>query len=372
VTTTSVREPRTYQPAQDSGRGPSFLRDLFNAQVRNDPEALSRLNRHGDEQRVEAPDLVERAVSTGGVAAFTPPAYLVSQWAELSRAGRPIANLCNRSIPLPATGMKVTIPRVTTGTEIEVQAAQGDTLGNQDLDDTALEIPVVSAGGYVDVTWQSLDRGELVQEVVLADLAADYATKLDQQVIYGTGLSGQALGLLGTSGIGAVTYTATTPSLVEMYPKVAELVGKIAGTRFTGATAIAMTPDLWYWMRGVLAEDNRPAIPDSDVGPVNAFGVGGSLEYVETAGKLFAPVVLDGNIPKNLGTGTNETAIIAADWRDVMLLEENGGLPVQMRFDAPLAHQATARLVAWGYFAFTAGRQPSAVAKLTGTGLIRP
>lgn len=360
-------EPRMYSAERSEAGETSFLRDLFNAQIRNDPEAMGRLQRHGEEQRVEAPGLVERAVSTSGVAAFTPPSYLIGQWAELARAGRPIADLCNRGIPLPATGMEVSIPRITTGAAVGVQAAEGDTLANQDLDDTDLRVPIVSIGGYVDVRWQALDRGQLVEMVTFADLAADYGAKTDQQVIYGTGADGQARGILATSGVNATTFTDTTPTLVEMYSALSSTVGKVTSTRFAGATAIAMTPTLWYWMRGQLGTDNRPLIPDVDAGPVNAFGSGGSVEYVQTAGKLFVPVVLDGNIPTNLGGGT-ETAIIAANWSDLFLMEEQGGAPTQLRFEIQ-PKSATATLVAFGYMAFTAGRQPKAVSKLTGTGL---
>jgi hypothetical protein len=58
--------------------------------------------------------------------------------------------------------------------------------------------------------------------------------------------------------------------------------------------------------------------------PVMVAGAG-PMRYSGLAGYLFGiPIVLDGNIPANLGTGTNETRIVAADFRDVILFEDNG------------------------------------------------
>lgn len=373
TTSLSVREPRTYTAERAAAGDSSFLRDLFAGQVRNDPDALERLRRHGDEARVESPQLVERAVSTGGVAAFTPPQYLVSLFAEYLRAGRPLANLCNTSVPLPAEGMVVNIPRITTSTSTAVQAAEGDVISNQDLDDTTLAIPVVTIGGYVDVTRQALERGHLVEELIFADLAADYATRLDTQLISGSGSGGQHQGILGTSGIANVTYTDASPTLAEMWPKLADALGRVISTRYTGATAIVMRPNMWAWMLSALGTDGRPLIATSDTGANNAFALQLGTEYAAVAGTLQGvPVVLDGNMPNNLGTGTNESVVIVADFRDALLMEEQGGVPVQLRFDDVLSSSLKSRLVAYGYSAFSAGRQPTAFAKITGTGLIVP
>ena len=54
--TVSVTSPRTYSAqAERAGDGPSFLLDLYRAQVKSDPAALARRNQHGEEARAEAP-----------------------------------------------------------------------------------------------------------------------------------------------------------------------------------------------------------------------------------------------------------------------------------------------------------------------------
>jgi HK97 family phage major capsid protein len=217
-------------------------------------------------------------------------------------------------------------------------------------------------------------RGVLVESVALADLASDYATKLDAQVLYGTGNSGQHTGLLTLSGTNSVTYTDASPTLAELWPKLADAVGRVMSSRFTGPTAIAMRPNVWAWLLSSLGTDNRPLINAGESGPLNALGTSTSTDYAASAvGQILGvPVVLDGNIPANLGTGTNETAIIAADFRDVILFEDNGGEPVQLRFDSVGSANLTVRLQVYGYTALAAGRQPAAVSKITGTGLIVP
>ena len=147
---------------------------------------------------------------TGAVAGFVPPQYLVELFAEFARAGRPVANLCT-GMPLPETGMVVNIPRVTTQSVAAVQAAEGGAIGNQDLDDTLLAANVGTVAGYVDLSRQAIERGVLVQELVFADLAADYNTKLDVQLMSGTGAGGQHLGILNVCQRSTRSPTPTPP-----------------------------------------------------------------------------------------------------------------------------------------------------------------
>ena len=104
-----VTEARTYE----RGSQVSYLKDLANAQIQGDYEARERLNRHAQEVAVE-PEYKEyrdlnRTDGSGG--AFVPPAWLMGQWIELARAGRPTANLFN-SQPLPPGTDSINIPKV--------------------------------------------------------------------------------------------------------------------------------------------------------------------------------------------------------------------------------------------------------------------
>jgi HK97 family phage major capsid protein len=156
-----------------------------------------------------------------------------------------------------------------------------------------------------------------------------------------------------------------------MWPKIANAIGRVQSTRFTGPTAIVMRPNMWAWLVSVLGSDGRPLITSGNAGPTNALGVQTGTDYGQAVGELQGiPVVLDGNIPTNLGAGTNETAVIVGDFRDALLFEDPQGAPVQLRFDDVGSSNMTSRLVAYGYSAFTAGRKPGGFAKITGTGMI--
>lgn len=69
--------------------------------------------------------------------------------------------------------------------------------------------------------------------------------------------------------------------------------------------------------------------------------------------------------------GTEDRIIVAA-WDDLILGEDDGGAPVQLRFDDVGSATLTVRLVAYGYSAFTAGRQPKSISVVSGTGLVIP
>lgn len=369
-------EPPTYRSQAPghggpAGDGPTYLNDLFRSQILGDPDASQRLARHGREVESINPNWQQRAMSSGAVAGFVPPAYLSTLFADYARAGRPVANLCTR-LPLPPSGMTVNIPRITTGTTVEPQTAENAPIVGSDLDDTTLSVPVVTIAGYVDVSRQALERGELVEAMVFADLAAAYNAKLDAQVIDGTGADGQHLGLLRIPGLNDVTYTDATPTVPELWPKIASAVGQVMSARYTGPTAIAMSPTTWAWLLSVVDTAGRPLLGSSG-NASNAIGLTTTPNYeLGSVGSIMGvPVVLDGNIA-HTGYDTTETRIIAADFRDTVLFEDNDGVPAQLRFEQALSNTLTVQLACYGYSAFAAGRQPTAISVISGTGLIVP
>lgn len=135
-----------------------------------------------------------------------------------------------------------------------------------------------------------------------------------------------------------------------------------------------MHPLRWAWLQAALStEDEHPLLGGVASGPVNVQGVASTEQYGAAVGTLLnIPVVLDGNIPTNLGAGTNKDVIYVADWRDHVLLEDPSKAPVQLRFDSLVPQNLSVHLVAYGYCAFTFARQPKALSKITGTGLAAP
>lgn len=343
----------------------SFLTDLFRSQVLKDPQASQRLADHG----ATVEPVQTRDIGSTNVAGFTPPAYLSDLFAEYARAGRPVANLAT-PLPLPETGMTVVVPRITTGSTAAVQTAENAAVTESDPDDTLLQVPVNTIAGFVDISRQAIERGELVEQVVLADLAAAYNAALDAQCLNGTGLNGQHVGIRTVSGTNTVTYTDATPTLPELYPMLAKAAGLVVSARFGAPTHWILHPTTWAWIVSRLDASNRPLVLPDGQGPNNAMGSAQAPSYGGFAGTLLGlPVVLDANVGLAYGGGTNETEIYCVAAPDMILWEDASKAPAQLRFDEPLSSNLTVRLLAYGYSAFTAGRQPKAVSVIAGTGL---
>ncbi len=354
-------EPSTYTERGERDGGPSFLVDLFRAQIKNDSQAHERLARHGRE--VEAQSRESRAVKTGDVPSFVPPNYLVQAFAEYARSGRPLVNQLT-SLPLPPTGMSVTIPKVTTPSAVDTQATQATTIETQDLADTGIDVDITTVAGYVPVARQTLERGVMVEEMIFSDLAAAYAAKVDSIAITAA---------LAQSGTSAITYTDGTPTAAELWPKLADAAGRIRSSRYTGPTAFVMHPRRWAFLQAELSS-TTPLVGGAatSVG-VNVIATETNPQYGgAVATMLGVPVVLDASLPTNLGAGTNEDVILVGDWRDSVIMEDNGGVPTQLKFEANAGATLSVNLVAFGYHAVTFARQPASISKIGGTGLVAP
>lgn len=90
--------------------------------------------------------------------------------------------------------------------------------------------------GKIDVSRQLFDRSNPSTDTILTqDLAVDYAKQPDSQL-----LTQATNGVLNQSGTNAATYTDTTPTVPELYPKLADAIQQVAVNRFAPATAICM------------------------------------------------------------------------------------------------------------------------------------
>jgi HK97 family phage major capsid protein len=366
------QEERTYRPDDAQTGAPSFFRDLALSQVYRDPAATERLARHQREMTVDrAPGAQQsRAIGTAAVVGLVPPAYLAEQYAQLARAGRPAADACTK-LPLPPEGMTVNLSRITTGTSAAIQASEGTGVSETNADDTLLTANVNTIAGQQTVSRQAVDRGALVETVLLADLAGAHNAALDVQVINGSGSSGQHLGLLNVSSINAITYTDATPTIPELWPKEVDMVRQVAINRFTGATHIIMNATAWGFHLAALDTTGRPLF---DVGgsnaPTNILATGGSA-YQDSGTLLGCKLVQSGGVPSNLGGGTNETRILAVDMRDVFLWEDPN-MPIYIKAEETLAANLQVLYVLYSYSALAAGRQPKAISAISGTGMILP
>ncbi|MGV0838533.1 phage major capsid protein, partial [Mycolicibacterium thermoresistibile] len=197
----AVKEPRTYQ----KGNGRSYFRDLILSQRGVDPtgEATERLRRHAIDVAT-GKEYRDLDTSDGNGGFFVPPAHLTSQWAPLARAGRATADLCTR-LPLPAGTNSINIPKVTSGTAVDFQGDENTAIAERDLEDASYEARVRTIAGGQDVSLQLLEQSPIrFDEVIIGDLMADHAVKVDRAVLAGTGTNGQVRGIHNTPAIQTV------------------------------------------------------------------------------------------------------------------------------------------------------------------------
>ncbi|OSZ58673.1 hypothetical protein OQI_20415 [Streptomyces pharetrae CZA14] len=358
------QDERTYRPDQDR-RGAQFQRDVAAAFL-GDYEARDRLARHMQEERVERGDQMQRAVGTGAFGGLVIPQYLTDMYAPLARTNRPFADACRRHT-LPPTGMTVEISRITTGSSVDTQAAENTAVAEQDMDDSALSIPVRTAAGQQTASRQSIERGAGVEDVILDDLFRAYGSRLDT-----TMLNAATAGL--TNVATAVTYTDASPTVAELYPKLIEgLAGMEASLldQASGDNLAVMHSRRWYWMQNAMGSSypliTQPGVVAQTLGANYAEAYGRGVRGILPNG---TPVIVDNNIATNLGAGTNEDEVFLVDRQECHLWEDPDA-PVFIRAEQPKAASLGVVLVVYGYYAFTFQRQPHA-RKLAGTGLITP
>ncbi len=358
-----TNEPRTYTP---ENRSVSFFADLYNMQYNNDIEASDRIRRHRNEVELE-----ERAGTTANVAGLTVPQYLVSLAAELSRAGRPFADQCT-NLPLPDTGMTLNISRVTTGTSAAAQASENAAVSQTDLDDTLLTADVRTIASGQQISKQMLERSTGVDALLAADMMGAVATVLEDQILNGSGSSGNLLGLSNISGINTVTYTDASPTGAELYSKIVDGIQQINSNRFAGADLLVCHPRRLAFLQSQTDSSGRPLVVPTQNVPQNAMGTGPIAGYGVTGASIAGlPVVTSGKISTAAGSGGNEDVIFIVRRADMLLFEDNTQ-PVMVRMDQTAGLNLTVTLVAYQYACFIGGRYPASISMISGTGLVAP
>lgn len=351
-------ELRVDLPAREARREQAAYREL---------RSVDGLDARGRESVFEKRVNPNRTDGQGGY--FVPPLWLIDEYVDLPRFGRTIANSV-RNMTLPSGTDSVNLPKVATGTATGVQTADAGAVTSTDLTDTSVSAQVRTIAGQQDVAIQLLDQSPIsFDEVVFADLMADYNQRLDVQVISGSGASGQLKGILNVSGINAITYTDASPTLPELWPFLLQAASQVAKNRKLPPLAVFSTPSIWYWALAALDTSNRPLLTAA----ANAFNPAALQTGADTTEGYVGnwtfglPHLNDGNIPSNLGAGTNETRAIVARTSDLYLWE---GAMRSRALTEVLSGTLQVRLQVYNYAAFMGDRRPEAISVISGTGMI--
>lgn len=351
-------EPATYRRGGEF----SMFRDLYRRDVQSDSAAGERLERHTREM-ADKFDL-SSTDSAGGY--LVAPLYLQDEFVDLATANSVVANTIGTR-PLPPNTDSINIPALATGTAVAVQADNGS-VQETDATFSTLAADVKTIAGLQDVSQQLVDRSVPgIDEVIFADLAKRFAVKWDQDVINSSTSNNK--GLLQVSNINAITYTDASPTVDELYPKIADAIQQVASGNFTSPNAIFMHPRRWGAILAGVDSSKRPLIspvaPSNDIGSNNgaAEGLVGSLQGI--------PVYVDANIPTSLGSSTDEDRIIVCDTNELYIWTDPAG-PYLDTFRDVGSGNLTVRFRLHSYYAQLHARRPDAISVISGTGLATP
>lgn len=346
-----TRDELVYRP--DNER--SFFRDVMIGG--KDPRAMERLVRHQDAMDADAK--LTRDVATTDAAGFVPPAYLVSQFAELAKAGRPVTNI------LPAQGGPTTntmyIPKWTTQATTGFQGSENSGLTEGTIAATNVQIDVRTEGGIMDVSRQLLDLGQLPDGEIFRQLVADYSVKVEDMVLNSTTANNK--GLTQVASEGNVIYDDSTPTVGEMQGKIGAAVSQIHNAIFKAPEVIIMDPTLWNWIRSRVDTTGRPLAPWT--APMNPVATFGQLGAEGVVGEFYGlPVVVSATLTTDSATPSDRQIIVARIsesrfWESTPRLET---------FNDVGSAAATVRFRLFSYVAQTHARQPGALCLVRGSG----
>ena len=351
-------EARTYSPQAES----SFLKDAYAAQFTNDYSAQQRLARHMNEEKIE-----RRDVTSANFAGLIVPQFLTELAAPFARAGRPFLDVA-RKHQLPDQGLVISISKVTTGSATAVQT-EGAAVQETNMDDTKLDVSIVTVAGQQNVSRQSIERGTNIDSLVMADLVSAYHTNLDSLFVTTSATS------LTNVITQVITYTDASPTVPELYPKMADAIQRIQTNFFAGPNFILMHPRRLAFILASLDDQKRPlAVPVPNFNGQPAVMAGNGAPVYGNSGYTIMglPVITDANVITTNGAGANEDVIIFGNSQEAHLFEQGGGEPMMLRFEQPKAAELDVTMIVYGYSAFTANRYPNAFSLIGGTGLVTP
>ncbi len=340
------------------GGNVSYFKDLADSS-KGKREAIDRLVEN-DRHRA---DMEKRAGTTtvaGAGGEFAPPLWQIDQFVALARPARPFADLVNNEV-LPEGVSSINLPKITTGTATGTQGTQNTAITNQDIVTTSVTGTVTTVAGGVVVARQILDQSPIsMDEVILGDLARDLAGKVDAAVI---------AAIAGVSGINAITYTNASPTSLLLAGFVQQAIDQIHLNLYSPAKAIVMRPDRWGRLIAAQDTTGRPlVVPNSSYGLMNGLGVADGQNAQGVAGTFRGlPVILDAQIPTNLGAGTNQDEVFVLDPSQINLYES---APKAEAFEQTYANTLSVYCRIYEYYSIIANRLPKAISLVTGTGMI--
>lgn len=365
-----VREQLVYQLHEQR----SYFADRWVASTdqRGAGEAGERLERHGRQMQAipretrsvpgtEFEYRVNPNLETGHGLEFTVPLWLNEYFATARRPEQVIQRLVaerGMEFDLPDGCSSISLQRITQGTTVNDQTPN-DAVDEGEVETATVEAQVIQYSGKSDWSLQALEQsppGPHLDFVVFKDAREALDAELEKDFIVGKGKEVvEALGLLEIAGTNSVTYTAAAPSGTGMFPFIGRALAQVGVKRQRPPTAVLMTTSRFFWISTSEDQSNRPLLLEDYEG-----------EEFPIAGLSGVGVYVDDAIPTTLGASKEQDAIIAIRPEGFMLW--HGALRTAV-YEEPLSGSMGVRFLLTRYTATMLHRYPSAISKVTGTGM---
>lgn len=334
------------------GSGFSIFQDIRLAN-KGDQQAKARLTHGFENLNSEGKAMTEGTAAQGGYLVRPVVERQIVLARELDNVLRGLCsslNVTTNSIQLDQLGL------TTTAGWVAELATKPESTGMTLATVTA---SVFAAAGLATVSNQLLaDSNPSVDGLATADLAKRLVALEETAFINGTG-SGQPLGILQTPGIGATALTAT--DILSLLDAILDSIAAVE-TNHGAPSAILMHPRTWT--RILKARDAQGAYYiDPTGGPQDPrTGLRGPVKTL-----WGYPVVTSNRMPTNLGTGTNESRVVVADFKEALILDRQGITVDESSHVYFTTNQTVFR--AEQRVGFTAARTPLAFNVVGGVGL---
>ena len=370
-----VTDPPVY--ISSGANGNSFLRDLskrtLGQEVNN--EATDRLRRNTAMVLSEKRALGNTNTTGGSGGEFAPPQWMVDEFINIARPGRVTADLFKHA-EVPAGISSVNLPKLLTGTSVALQTSQNTALAQVDATTAFVSTGFSVLGGKQVVSQMLIDQSAIpFDQVILADLAAAYATQIGTQAIIGAGTGANnnaVINGLQSAVVPAgnqILFTSATPTAQQFYGVAANAISAFVTSRFAPPTAWLMHPRRWFWLASKSDTQGRPLVVPAAYA-YNPMAVNPQATVQGPAGEFLGlPVYIDPNLPINRGAGTNQDDVYLLKQDDLWLFEST---PQVEAFREPYADSVGVLLRIYAYVGTILNRRPNSIATITGTGLVTP
>lgn len=363
-----VTDPPIYPPGSSEQFSVDLYRSLLSPNMGLRAAASEKLDRHR-QQRIDEDEAVRitTASSFGADGGLVPPAYITSMIAEFPRAGKPFWDIIPKTT-MPETGEKMFLPQEAETGDVAAFDNEGtNVVASAEGSVTDEEVDIVMVAGRWVTTRRSLDRGVGITDLVWRSLTERYDVKLDAMALNGNSASNETVGILRDTATNNITWTDTTPTFQEFWPMWRKAVGDQWTRRKLPPSLAVWSPKLWTWISSQLDTTNRPlSMGEVDIvrnpvmlgDAVGEYGVMGSSQGLN--------IMVDANVPTDLGAGSNETAVIVTRPMDLVAAETP---TMSITAEQSQVDKLNVEFVLYGYVAFSSGWQGRAATKLTGSGM---